>query len=311
MDDMDDRVDADEAVNAVDTDDRWDPRPLSPAARSCWGKSSGDSDLPMPLHRHLSDAGEVAGLLWDNWLPRHIRDLIRGPLDPDQGRTLLVWLAAAHDLGKATPAFASQVPRLADAMHDNGLPFPARVVGARSPHSAESHVILRDWLVAQGFSEAAATALAVVPGGHHGAAPHPDQLDTAAWSWHRGSGPWLRVQEELADWVAAAAGIEPLLPLLAENPPTPQAQVLVTGVVILADWIASDPGRFPYSGNATAHERARAGWRSLELTEPWLARPIRDDAALFRARFDLPDGTELRPSQRDVVAAARAITNRA
>src|SRR6185295_3364673 len=48
--------------------DDWDA--LSETARVVWGKTNHDRGLvSLPLFRHLADSADVAGLLWDVWLP--------------------------------------------------------------------------------------------------------------------------------------------------------------------------------------------------------------------------------------------------
>lgn len=81
---------------------------LSDAARAVWGKTDRRGISPvgwLPLWRHLADAADVAGWLWDHWLSPAVRRRIGDELpggDAD-GRTLAAWLAGVHDVGKATP----------------------------------------------------------------------------------------------------------------------------------------------------------------------------------------------------------------
>ncbi|MDI5943470.1 hypothetical protein QLR68_36190, partial [Micromonospora sp. DH15] len=37
---------------------------LSESARLVWGKTNRDRGFWLPLHRHLADSADVAGLLW-------------------------------------------------------------------------------------------------------------------------------------------------------------------------------------------------------------------------------------------------------
>ena len=96
---------------------------LSPACRTVWAKHDRASDGWLPLWRHMSDSAAVAQLLWDHWVPSQVRRLAAESLPggPDDARRLLVWLAATHDIGKATPAFACQVELLAQDVRAAGL----------------------------------------------------------------------------------------------------------------------------------------------------------------------------------------------
>src|SRR5688572_28547993 len=100
---------------------------LSSASRSVWAKSIPDATGLithwLPLHQHLDDTEAVAGMLFDHWLRHQVvsrigEDLPDGPIG---ARRLARWLAAVHDVGKASPAFAVQVPTLADRMRDHGF----------------------------------------------------------------------------------------------------------------------------------------------------------------------------------------------
>ena len=83
---------------------------LTAAARSLWGKSDyGEGECWLPLYVHLADAAGMAGRLWDCWLPKATREVVaRADGGEDGGdealaRSLLVFLAGVHDVGKATP----------------------------------------------------------------------------------------------------------------------------------------------------------------------------------------------------------------
>lgn len=281
------------------------PHNLSAAAMSVWAKHDRKTDGSLPLYRHMADSGAVAGRLWDDWVPASTRRLISAglPGGESDGRILVAWLAAGHDLGKATPAFSCQVPDLADAMTSAGLPMPATLSSAdrrRAPHSLASHVLIRKWLVDKhGWAPAVADAFAVIPGGHHGVPPSSNDL---IWLEDRSrltgkTDAWIKVHEELADYAAELSGARDRLPHWATTPPSPQAQVLVTGIVILADWIASNHELFPYDDVGDQTARIDRGLATLALPGPWraLAPPPADE--LFTRRFDLPAGATARPVQ--------------
>lgn len=104
------------------------------------------------MWRHMDDSAAVAGLLWDEWLPASVRALTAGALPggADDARSLVVWLAAVHDIGKATPAFACQVDQLADEMRRQGLEMKTQhQLGAdrvMAPHALAGQVLLAEWL---------------------------------------------------------------------------------------------------------------------------------------------------------------------
>ncbi|MFJ8040594.1 HD domain-containing protein [Kitasatospora sp. NPDC096147] len=116
------------------------PAGLSPAARAVWAKSEQGTGAWLPLWRHMADSGAVAGLLWDSWAPENVRELIAAVVEGDRerARAVVVWLAATHDVGKATPAFACQVDGLAGRVEQGGE--AAAVRGALGAVSSVSSV---------------------------------------------------------------------------------------------------------------------------------------------------------------------------
>ncbi|MFL1382348.1 CRISPR-associated endonuclease Cas3'', partial [Nocardiopsis protaetiae] len=253
---------------------------LSCAARAVWAKHDHDTNDWLPLYRHMADSAAVGGLLWDEWLPPQVRRLIAAalPNGEDDARLLVTWLCAVHDIGKATPAFASQVDSLADDMRREGLKTPLRKQlpdHSCAPHGLAGQLILRDRLTDRhGWSKRDTHQFTVVIGGHHGVQPtdtgirnadkRPDLLRTPG-----NEQAWLDVQHELLDTAATRTGVAPRLAAWREVELPQPVQVLLSSLVITADWIASNPDLFPLHPNAgtRAHDpvRTREAWRLLGL----------------------------------------------
>ncbi|MEU7874306.1 CRISPR-associated helicase Cas3' [Dactylosporangium sp. NPDC049140] len=288
---------------------------LDAAARSVWGKTDRTGQSPvgwLPLWRHLADTADVAGQLWDHWLSRAVRRRIADELpggDRD-GRTLAVWLAGVHDVGKATPAFAIQAPLLAERMRDHGLTYHSGQITADrrlAPHATAGHLVLADWLSQQGWDDP--HPYAVVVGGHHGVPPTDEQLrQLQLRPYLLGDPAWHDVQQELLAWAGERSGAANRLDGWRDAPLSQPVQAALTGLVIVADWIASNEEFFPYVVDGTDAARLVSGWELLDLPEPWTpATPPADVDALFAARFDLPPGATPRPVQRTVAELAETM----
>jgi CRISPR-associated endonuclease/helicase Cas3 len=291
---------------------------LSDAARSVWGKTdrTGISVIGwLPLWRHLADAADVAGRLWDHWLSPAVRRRIASELPggDNGGRTLAVWLAGIHDIGKATPAFAvqaafrGQTAALVQRMRDRGLDFDHDLICADrrlARHDAAGHIVLAEWLREQDWTDP--HAYAVVVGGHHGTPPTDEVLNGILLRRHLlGDAAWQQVQRELLTWMTERAGATDQLSGWATTPLSQPVQAALTGLVIVADWIASNETFFPYLLDTTDQDRLRAGWEEVDLPVPWLpAQPPAGVAELFAARFALPSGTVPRPVQQAVTELA-------
>lgn len=290
-----------------------------------WGKHDRDCDGWMPLWQHMDDSAAVAGMLWDEWVPSQIRRLIGEVLPGGEadGRRLLKWLASVHDIGKATPAFACQVEPLADRMRDVGLEMRSyREMGPdrrMAPHALASQVLLGEWLEERcGWEPGQCDQFSVVVGGHHGVPPEHGQIGALDNRGHllRTAGAsrplWRRVQTELLEACADEFGARDRLEeWRAVKLPQP-VQVLLTALVIVADWIASNPELFPYYPQdvpRSSAERAAAAWRGLDLPAPWQpTEPPADVQELFGSRFALPKGAKVRPVQTAAAELARSMT---
>lgn len=288
---------------------------LSDAARSVWGKTDRTGTSPvgwLPLWRHLADAAGVAARLWDDWLSPTVRRLIAAELpggDTD-GRILATWLAGVHDIGKATPAFAIQAPYYADRMHERGLTFNTGLIKADrrlAPHATAGHVVLANWLQEQGWPDP--HPYAVVVGGHHGAPPTDEQLAGVMVRPHLlGDSPWTAAQDELLHWMTDRCGVTDRLAWWRDAPLTPAVQAAFTGLVVVADWIASNEEYFPYLLHRPDADRLRVGWQTVDLPMPWQPAPAPSDVDhLFAARFALPAGATPRPVQRTVANLAETM----
>lgn len=282
---------------------------LSSLALSVWAKSDREAGS-LSLVRHLEDAAAVAGLLWDNWLPRSVTGVVSGglPQGRSDGRVLAMWLAGSHDVGKASPAFAVQVPELADRMRRVGLLMPDRLPDrAVLPHGLAGHVAVEDWLTAlRDWDWPAARRLAAVVGGHHGIPPTDEQLLHARSREHLlGDGSWCAVRYELLTHMAAVTGAGKRLLEWRQAAVSRPAQVLLTAVTVLADWIASNVELFPYGDGRSTAERAGTAWGRLGLLPAWSPALPDDPDALFGQRFGFRPGAA-RPVQ--VAAVRQALT---
>ncbi len=301
----------------------------SRSAAVAWAKSApfgGPITQWLPLWRHLDDTGAVAGELWDHWVPPPVRRLISAGL-PDgeaDGRRLLTWLAGIHDIGKISPAFAVQSPlidRMVRPIVSGGGGFDSLgglVVPERSQlrHERAGAIALHDWLVDQGFRQRQTRPFVVVVGGHHGDYPAAADLDSGGQDHLLGIGVWERARRFLLDRAAMRYDIGGRLRQWRSAFGRP-AQMAVTGLVIMADWIASSADHFdlwpvdevpdiPLAPDAEDRDRIARGLRRLALTPGWVAPSVPADIGEFFAdRF--PGVGAPRPVQQHAVATAEAI----
>jgi CRISPR-associated endonuclease/helicase Cas3 len=213
-------------------------------AKSFWAKKDADETITRYLPEHLADTVSRAQDLWDRWLS----DAVKRQLD----EKAFIFCAAIHDLGKATNHFQH---------------------GGHG-HAKESQIIL-EFLAKDQIERGNGNirGIAAVIGAHHGKPA----------SWHDVAEPpsiiqanqerrffrtgekdsYRQVWDELLDDALKVARYQNL----DELPQLSQAQqMLMTGALVMADWIAS-------GGQA---------WEELGFSEPWV---IEFTADIYRDRF--------------------------
>ena len=309
---------------------------LSARARSVWAKFGYDPESRhwLPLWLHLLDAAAVAEHLARTWLTPTAGDLIErefagstsGLAPADEFRLLASWIASIHDIGKCTPAFSVQVSNRDDRMKEAGLDHkPSEILKPerhRMPHALAGHIIVSSWLKNEhGWAKDPAEALASVVGAHHGIPPTKAALttDTSGREHLLGEDEaWNATRRELLNLTTRRTQAGPLLPHWAQHKWSQPFLVELSGLVIVADWIASTEAYFPLLdldddgarllAPKTHAFRAATGLHRLEIPAPW--RPHDEGAsadALLADRFDLPEGTRATDVQARVLAAARTM----
>lgn len=321
---------------------------LSPRARSLWAKSDyGVGERWLPLFVHLHDTMGVIGRLWDEWLPSGTRDIVcrafagRVSRPMELARACVIFLGAAHDVGKATPVFQAGSARPGQDAEEAdlswrprraGLPIDPSLMARREPtHAVAGQVILESHLTeSRMWSSRAASSIASVVGAHHGRMPKGRDVRRArALETEMGWSPstaaaWRPVQAELVEHAIQAAGLDNELEELGSCPLPVQAASVVSGLVIMADWIASNQDLFPLIDVYDAGERFGDGrgmgseallarldeaWDAIGIIPSWHESP--EDVALseegFSERFGLPATARPRPVQVEAVKAAHAM----
>lgn len=284
----------------------------SEAAWSPWAKADPLTNASVPLIRHMTDTLEVAKHLWDHYLAASVKLTIRQAMGADdhEARTLTCWLASIHDIGKASPAFAALTPptmsHLLARMEDHGLEVPR--TSEKVGHATVSQTLLQNWLVTSHDARTrVAGSYACIIGGHHGTNPtHADLLHARRHPHLVGRDAWGAVQTELLDTLAAESGADAYLHKWSKASLPVSAQVLVSAVVIMADWLASNPDYFPYQDSSPSVERVQRAADLLGLPLPWTPDRIAEPtAAHLHTRFPRLRGKPARPLQERAAAAAR------
>lgn len=222
-----------------------------------WGKKREVNGVMqwLPLAQHLEDTGNVIGQLWDHWLSDGQRRLIEASLSKHvDAKKLSQFLGCIHDIGKATPVFQFRKSYSNSEDLDIALKNKLATVGftniddfikkaedcSSSHHTITGQAILSNAGVHEG--------ICAIVGAHHGKPLDNDFVyknNESAYSDHyyqsetesENSKLWKKLQNDILVWALERNDFSNVddLPEISEP-----AQVLLCGLVIMADWIASN-----------------------------------------------------------------------
>lgn len=288
--------------------------------RPIWGKGPEDED-PYPLEAHLLDSWITAGAVWDTWvrpgLRQRLADIISGG-DQARARLLVQTAASLHDLGKANPVFQLQAAdsrdlvwrqRQSEALEDAGLPGPtqAQAITVRTPgHPARRHEYLTGLILTGHTPEGISLTdhwLIQAVAGHHGRW-HEGTHDQAEFTRRLMSDGWQDVAEQIAeDIVGWTGGDRNPAPVARHDAVT--AIILVSGLVILADWTAS-LDKNVVAGKRLLDDGVALGPEWLGARTSQLAESVRQSIGWYTSPDDphetvMRGKTSLRPLQDEAV----------
>lgn len=274
-----------------------------------WGKERG-LGTPYPLVGHLVDTGIVAGALWDEFLAESQQRSIAGELGvgPEGARSLIAFWAGLHDVGKIQRGFQFQRDALRHASCAALLADEA--FGGRAPgdsgagslgHQVASARVLPMLLAEVGYPEGRrqpagwlVVRVAQMLGGHHGrypALPEARNVFTPLRDYPElGTGGWDVQRREHVAALREVLGHPDVVPAGAGL--SVQAAVVVAGLVVVADWLASQDD---FVVRQQAADAASGGLGTMEALREHAARAAAEasgllkSAGLGRARFAVRD----------------------
>lgn len=197
-----------------------------------------------PLLYHMLDVAAVAGLLWDDCLGTGLRKTLEASLGTP-ARTHAVFLAGAHDFGKASPGFQAKVPQLARPLKESGLRF--------SKNDQDRH---HGFITARLLKEILGSAvLAQISGGHHGVFPISAHLRMGRDTL--GGGAWEAARQELIQEFAQTVNFDlERAPRSIRDTTNPSVVPALAGLISVADWIGSNQDFFPCAAECGARPQS-------------------------------------------------------
>ncbi|MFE9700531.1 CRISPR-associated endonuclease Cas3'' [Streptomyces sp. NPDC006270] len=281
-----------------------------------WGKENGLSS-PYPVVCHLLDTSAVFQELWDVVLSNETRSALASALglSAEQARSVVSFWAGLHDIGKITPPFQAQALRAYEPVRDD--PAYVNALGAEGEkgfrHEIASHWSLYSLLTQAGYPDdgrlmhrSVSHQIAQLLGGHHGVFGSVLKAKQAArasdYNPGLGRSGWAEQRQVHFDELRRVTGAS----AVPEGGLPAGLAVVVAGLVVVADWLASQASviepRVPGPGWAGAAAEVDAHWQGAMKA----AAEVVKAARLGRARFSAGDFGAMFPFspnslQRDLV----------
>lgn len=234
---------------------------------SLWAKKGENKNefCWLPLMAHLEDTMNVSRWLWNNWLSDRQRKFCIDSLtiygnncDEEIASNVAAFIGAVHDIGKATPVFQIQRGFYNSNDLDKIILEKLEYSGFTGISSLElsepkktHHSVAGHYLLTKCFG--VKDDIGSIISGHHGK-PIDEKIiisDQEAYVANYFQTEkndydifkkWKKVQEDIFDWALEKSGIK-----CTKNLPsfTQPVQVIYSGLLIMADWIASNTDYFP------------------------------------------------------------------
>lgn len=273
-----------------------------------WAKKNRVHDVPMwlPLTVHLQDTMQVCGLLYEHWLSDGIKEFLKKTTisnaeDKEASlKNLCMFLGAVHDIGKATPIFQVKPARPNDVDLDTLVLDNLKQAGftkldeyiAKQLKDVRHNISGQYILTKQGVN----LCVANIIGAHHGTPVSyqdaKDIYDGYTSSFYQDDNDksstatlWQTIHTVLVNNALTNCEYECVSELPYISQP---AQVILSGLLIMADWIASNEKYFPlisldtYNVHPTRVEIGFTKWYN-ERIHTWQPKSYTSD--IYQSRF--------------------------
>ena len=244
-------------------------------------KTSAETDHWLPLYMHHLDAYYVMQHLLDEFVSASIAESCG--MDLELFRNTALFCSLVHDIGKASVGFQYKIAfnaadRAEILKKHLDIPDSMDMRKIQSlPHAYAGEAVLKYY----GCPE----SIAVIVGSHHGVPADSgytydltcDRRDIIGYRNYYGDTEenrstletsWHNIILDALD--RSGFGSVDDLPVINS-----QAQMLISGLLITADWIASNNRYFPLlevdddGENVNSEERSRIAWENIGFTERW------------------------------------------
>lgn len=253
-------------------------------------------DKWLPFIIHAMDTGGIMEKLFIKWLPEHVRNELALSLQPKSNPEIAITkvcefcrlLALLHDVGKITPVFQNKIAKSIEGHFEflTNLGFNLAVMSdsysQKSPHQLAGQAILNFNGFPEEFSE--------IVGSHHGRGNFGkaiDQFEDYSYNYfgikNSQKNLWIGLWNEWISFALNDTGFT------VDTLPKPdiKSQMLLTGLLIMSDWIASNTYYFPYVSidDLSEEKRVKYAFDRLDLPCTLELHTVCDNPQVFADKF--------------------------
>jgi CRISPR-associated endonuclease/helicase Cas3 len=207
-----------------------------------WAKKSKENEEYLSVNQHLKDTAFSVEYLYNNWLSFGFKNFTEGEMrkfTEIPSLNILKFLALTHDIGKVSPAFQKKTSGnfeldkyIEERLFDNGFGWKDFSSGNFS-HGGLGQFVLEEY----GLD----SSVSCIIGGHHGKFMYYDPKTFAEANGL--SEPWNSERHKIFEKALEFSEISESEIKDLKLPKT--LQILFTGLLITADWVASNTDIFP------------------------------------------------------------------
>lgn len=252
----------------------------------------------LPLWMHSTDCAETMVYLTKNWVADSVKNTI-GLTEEVLYKTVYL-LGYLHDIGKATSYFQSLIsenlPEKRNHLNYLGLnilPLKNYLSVGDTPHSHAGQWILSSNIIDYSFDDSFLNII----GAHHGMPIDLNekngskQLEIYCQNFFgdfKFDENWMGLWNEI---VATGINLSGFLSVEEVPKLSPEAQVLLSGLLIVADWIASNVYYFPLIDcdsdgiDIEYSERINFAFNKLNFPDKWQSNTFYMDSDIFQEKF--------------------------
>ncbi|MDC7104169.1 CRISPR-associated helicase Cas3' [Corynebacterium falsenii] len=276
-----------------------------------WAKFSRHDGRTLSVGQHSRDAADVINHVAQLLLPPSVLEGLQEDLGKVDVPLLLTTMAAVHDLGKISPYFQAKAPEPAARLDSTRFPMTVNRTSMRNaPHSLVSFLSFWEWMEHRGSTKLTRDARRgwkYILGGHHGVFPTDDSVRAARSELRLEPATWRQARFDFLDEIAERYDITAeIAQQFATLEWKPQHWVLLTGILITADWVASNEDYFPYDADDLEIDRLERALTLINLGHQWSPSSVTPEA--FASRFGLPTGSSANSLQAAAIDVSQSTT---